>query len=161
MPYIIGVDVGGTFTDTVVLDAEGSVAVGKALSTPEDFSLGVLNSMQTAAETAGLSLESLLGQATALLFGTTAAENAIITGQLARAGLLMTKGFEDTLILTRGGYGRWSGLPEEEIAHPVMTDKPPPIVPRTHTQGVCERTDCEGGLSRPCTRRTRGGPCGP
>ena len=128
MPYIIGVDVGGTFTDVVVLDAEGSITIGKALSTPRDFSTGVLDSIESAAEAMGIRLEELFGQANMLLLGTTAAENAIITGQLARVGLLMTKGFEDILILARGGYGRWSGLSDEEIRHPVMTNKPPPIV---------------------------------
>ena len=149
MPYIIGVDVGGTFTDAVLLDNEGSVTVGKALSTPEDLSLGVLNSIEVAAEAVGLGLEELLGRASTLLLGTTAAENAVITGQLARVGLLMTKGFEDSLILMRGGYGRWSGLSDEEIIHPVMTDKPPPIVPRTRIEGVCERTDSEGDVIAP------------
>ncbi|MFQ5913621.1 MAG: hydantoinase/oxoprolinase family protein [Nitrospinota bacterium] len=149
MPYIIGVDVGGTFTDTVLLHSDGSITLGKALSTPEDFSVGALNSVLTAAEAVGLALEQLMGQAGALLVGTTAAENAVITGQLARVGLLMTRGFEDTLILTRGGYGRWAGLSDQEAMHPVMTDKPPPIVARTDTQGVSERTDSKGEIVVP------------
>ena len=106
MPYIIGVDVGGTFTDVVALDGEGTITIGKALSTPQDFSVGVLDSIQTAGETLGLGLEEVLSQASVILLATTAAENAIITGQLARVGLLMTRGFEDVLILARGGYGR-------------------------------------------------------
>ncbi|MBI2881940.1 MAG: hydantoinase/oxoprolinase family protein [Candidatus Tectomicrobia bacterium] len=149
MPYIIGVDVGGTFTDAVLLDEGGSIALGKALSTPYDFSVGVLNSVRTAAEAVGLGLEDLMAQAGALLLGTTAAENAVITGRLARVGLLATRGFEDTLVLTRGGYGRWAGLSGEEAMHPVMTDKPPPIVPRTLTRGVCERADSQGEIVVP------------
>jgi N-methylhydantoinase A len=149
MSYIIGVDVGGTFTDVVVLDAEGSITIGKALSTPRDFSTGVLDSIESAAEAMGIRLEELFGQASMLLLGTTAAENAIITGQLARVGLLMTKGFEDILILARGGYGRWSGLSDEEIRHPVMTNKPPPIVSRNDIEGVCERTNSEGKIMVP------------
>ena len=138
MPYIIGVDVGGTFTDVVALDGEGTITIGKALSTPQDFSVGVLDSIQTAGEALGLGLEEVLSQASVILLATTAAENAIITGQLARVGLLMTRGFEDVLILARGGYGRWSGLSDEEIIHPVMTNKPSPVVPRTDIEGVCE-----------------------
>ena len=103
MAYIIGVDVGGTFTDTVLLHSDGSITLGKALSTPQDFSVGVLNSVQTAADALELALEELMGQASAFLLGTTAAENALINRKLAKIGLLITKGFEDTLLLTRGG----------------------------------------------------------
>ena len=152
MPYIIGVDVGGTFTDVVALDGEGTITIGKALSTPQDFSVGVLDSIQTAGEALGLGLEEVLSQASVILLATTAAENAIITGQLARVGLLMTRGFEDVLILARGGYGRWSGLSDEEIIHPVMTNKPPPVVPRTDIEGVCERTNGEGDILVPLDR---------
>ena len=115
MPYIIGVGVGGTFTDTVLLRPDGSITQGKALSTPLDFSVGVLKSVQAAAETLGLTLEGLMAQADAFVLGTTAAENALINRSLAKVGLLMTRGFEDTLTLTRGGYGRWAGLSDEEI----------------------------------------------
>ena len=144
MAYIIGVDVGGTFTDTVLLHADGSITLGKSLSTPYDFSVGVLDSVQTGADALGLSLEELMGRADAFLLGTTAAENALINRRLARVGLLMTRGFEDTLVLTRGGYGRWAGLSSEEVMHPVMTDKPTPLVPRALTRGVRERTDSQG-----------------
>lgn len=149
MAYIIGVDVGGTFTDTVLLHSDGSITLGKALSTPQDFSVGVLNSVQTAAESLELTLEELMGQASAFLLGTTAAENALINRKLAKIGLLITKGFEDTLLLTRGGYGRWSGLSDDEIMHPVMTDKPQPLVPRNWTRGIRERTDSEGNILVP------------
>lgn len=146
MTYIIGVDVGGTFTDTVLLESEGSITQAKALSTPQDFSVGVLNSVQTAAEGLGLTLDDLMAEADAFLLGTTAAENALINRKLAKVGLLMTRGFEDTLVLTRGGYGRWAGLSDEEIMHPVMTDKPPPLVPRKWTRGVRERSDSRGHI---------------
>ena len=56
MAYIIGVDVGGTFTDAVLLDANGSITLGKSLSTPYDFSVGVLESVRDAADALGLRL---------------------------------------------------------------------------------------------------------
>ena len=50
MNYVVGVDIGGTFTDCVVVDEEGRVTIGKALSTPADFSQGALNSADDAAQ---------------------------------------------------------------------------------------------------------------
>ncbi|MGQ0567903.1 MAG: hydantoinase/oxoprolinase family protein, partial [Armatimonadota bacterium] len=61
-------------------------------------------------------------------------------------GIITTRGFEDTLFATRGGYGRWSGLTEEEKRNPVDTDKLPPIVPRALIQGIKERTDTHGEI---------------
>ena len=54
MNYVVGVDIGGTFTDCVVVDEEGRVTIGKSLSTPEDFSRGALNSVTDAAHYLGL-----------------------------------------------------------------------------------------------------------
>ena len=62
MEYILGVDIGGTFTDCVVMDEEGTITVGKALSTPDDFSRGALNAVRDAAIHIGFKDESeLLG----------------------------------------------------------------------------------------------------
>ena len=54
MPYVIGVDIGGTFTDCVTADDEGSVTLGKALSTPQDFSIGAIDAIRDAAKNLGL-----------------------------------------------------------------------------------------------------------
>ena len=50
MPYIIGIDTGGTFTDCVVMDADGRLVTAKAPSTPDDFSEGVMESLRLAGE---------------------------------------------------------------------------------------------------------------
>ena len=60
--YIIAVDSGGTFTDCVVMDNEGVITTGKSDSTPEDFSIGVLNSLETVTESLGLPIEGVLEQ---------------------------------------------------------------------------------------------------
>src|SRR5207244_12754691 len=78
------------------------------------------------------------------LHSTTIAENAVVDGTLATAGVVTTRGFEDTLFAMRGGYGRWSGLTEEEKRNPIDTDKLPPIVPRSLVVGIGERTDAAG-----------------
>jgi len=64
MDYTIGVDIGGTFTDCVVLDHQGFLTVGKALSTPRDFSVGALDAVRDAAQNLGLTSEDeLIGSA--------------------------------------------------------------------------------------------------
>ena len=144
MDYVVGIDIGGTCTDCVVVDADGKVTLGKAFSTPPDFSGGILDALATAAEGLGLERRELLTQTRLFLHSTTVAENAVVDGKLAQAGLIVNRGFEDTLFATRGGYGRWSGLTEEEKRNPIETDKLPPIVPRALVRGVAERTDAQG-----------------
>lgn len=150
MSYVIGVDIGGTCTDCVVVDEAGKITVGKAFSTPSDFSQGILDAMQVAAVGLGLGLDDLLKETTLFLHSTTVAENAIVGGTLSKGGLLTTRGFEDTLRIMRGPYGRWSGLTEEEAKNPVETDKPDPVIPINMVKGIKERTDYKGQvLSRP------------
>ena len=60
MEYNLGVDIGGTFTDCVVVDEAGELTVGKSLSTPDNFALGVLNAVRNAAEHLGMTGEEAL-----------------------------------------------------------------------------------------------------
>jgi N-methylhydantoinase A len=147
--FIVAVDVGGTCTDCVVLTDEQTIHFGKALSTPPRFAQGVLDSIRVTAGTMGLSLEVLLGQSRLLLHGSTVVDNTIIGRAGARTGLLTTAGFEDTLLVTRGGYGRWSGQPEEVIKHPVASDRPSPLVPYARIFGIRERVDYKGAIVAP------------
>src|SRR5262249_11509995 len=141
---VVGIDIGGTCTDCVVVTEQGTVVLGKAFSTPPDFSRGIIDALAVAASELGVGLDELIGQTTLFLHTATVAENAVSDGNLSRVGLLTTRGFEDTLYLTRGGYGRWSGLTEEERRDPVYTEKPPSIVPRGWIRGIKERTDSQG-----------------
>lgn len=144
MEYIVGVDIGGTGTDCVVMDEKGALTVGKVFSTPPDFTEGVLNAAQIAAEKLGSNLATLLGNTRLFLHSTTVAENAVIDGTLAKGGLLVTRGCEEILFMTRGAYGRWSGLTEDEVKNPIATDKLPPIIPFSMIKGIRERTDIRG-----------------
>jgi N-methylhydantoinase A len=146
MQYVIGIDIGGTCTDCVVVDDEGRVTLAKAFSTPPDFSRGILDALDVAASDVGMGRGELLRAARLFLHSTTVAENAVVDGTLAKAGIVTTRGFEDTLFATRGGYGRWSGLTEEEKRNPIDTDKERPIVPRSLVRGVRERVDAQGEL---------------
>jgi N-methylhydantoinase A len=147
--YVVGIDIGGTCTDCVVVDADGAVTLGKAFSTPPDFSSGIIDSLTVAADQLGTTPADLLADTELFLHSTTVAENAVVDGTLARAGVITTKGFEDTLFAMRGGYGRWSGLTEEEKRNPVDTEKPEPIVPRSLIVGVRERVDQSGSVLFP------------
>ena len=141
---LIGIDIGGTCTDCVVLDPDGSVTLAKAFSTPPDFSRGIMDALAVASEQLEFDVATLLGQTRLFLHSSTVAENAVVDGTLAQAGLITNRGFEDTLFATRGGYGRWSGLTEDEKRNPVETDKLPPLVPRPHIVGIRERTESSG-----------------
>lgn len=146
MEYVVGVDIGGTCTDCVVVDDEGAVTLGKAFSTPPDFSGGILDALGVAAEQLEASPAALLARTRLFLHSTTVAENAVVDGTLARAGVITNRGFEDTLFAMRGGYGRWSGLTEDEKRNPVDTEKPAAIVPRSLIAGIGERTDASGTI---------------
>jgi N-methylhydantoinase A len=147
MEYVVGIDIGGTCTDCVVVDDGGRITLGKGFSTPPDFSGGIFDALTVAADEIGVSVDDLLGSTRLFLHSSTVAENAVVDGTLATAGIVTSRGFEDTLFAMRGGYGRWSGLTEEEKRNPIDTDKPPPIVPRSHVVGIAERSDAQGATS--------------
>ena len=146
--YIVATDVGGTCTDTVVFTAGEPLYMGKSLSTPPNFAEGVIESIRGAAETMDISLPELLARTSLFVHGSTVIDNILLTRTGARTGLLTTEGFEDTLLITRGGYGRWGGLSEDGIKHPVATDRAEPLVPGERIQGVPERIDYKGAVLR-------------
>lgn len=144
MQFVIGVDIGGTCTDCVVMDAEGRITVAKAFSTPADFSQGILNALEFAAQKLGIERAALLKQTKLFLHGTTIAENAIVDDKMVKAGVLVTRGFEDTLFLMRGGYAEWSGGTEDEMKDIVNVARPPLLTPREMIVGIRERVDANG-----------------
>lgn len=145
MEYVVGVDIGGTFTDCVTLDDEGTVTLGKALSTPEDFSVGAIEAVRDAARNLGLNGEGELLASTKLFFhACTVADNILITRSGPRTGLITTRGFGDTLLHMRGRTT--DGLTETEAFHAVAQSKPDPIVPRPLIEEVSERIDYKGSV---------------
>jgi N-methylhydantoinase A len=143
MSYIVGVDIGGTFTDCVVMDEQGGVTLGKALSTPEDFAVGALNAVRDAAVNLGLSSEVDVLRTTQFFFhACTVADNTLITRTGPKAGLLTTKGFGDTLLIMRGRTTE--GLTESEAFRASTQSKPHPIIPRSLIEEVNERIDYKG-----------------
>lgn len=147
--YLVATDVGGTCTDTIVFGSDGAIHIGKALSTPPDFAEGVLASIRSAAGPMGLTTAKLLSRTHLFVHGSTVVDNAVLTRDGARTGFVTTRGFEDTLHVTRGAYGRWAGLTEGQMKHPVKTDRAPPLVARDAVVGVAERVDCFGDVVLP------------
>jgi N-methylhydantoinase A len=146
--YIVATDVGGTCTDTIVFAAGEPVHIGKSLSTPPNFGEGVIDSIRSCTKTMGITLEQLFAETQIFVHGSTVVDNTVLTRDGSVTGLVTTAGFEDTLLVTRGAYGRWAGLPEDEIKHPVMTERAAPLVGADFIQGVPERVDYKGAVVR-------------
>jgi N-methylhydantoinase A len=145
MEYIVGVDIGGTFTDSVVVDEIGQITIGKALSTPTDFSIGATNAVKSAAEKLGLSDEGDLLDRTRVFFhACTIGENTLITRSGAPTGLIATSGFGDAILMMRGKTTE--GLGEAEAAHLSALGKPEPFVPKDLIKEVAERIDSNGTI---------------
>jgi N-methylhydantoinase A len=135
--YRIGVDTGGTFTDIVVGDRTGILSVGKALTTRERISEGLLEGLAVAAKPLGMNARELLGQTALFIYGSTRATNAIIEGKIAKTALLITEGFADTLVRREGGkINPWD----------FTDDYPEPYVPRRLTFEIKERMTSEGAV---------------
>ena len=146
MSFVVAVDVGGTCTDTVIVENGRSIFIGKALSTPPDFADGVIASVRSAAAVIQADLNAILRRTTLFIHASTVVDNTLLERKGARTGLITTAGFEDTLLVTRGAYGRWSGLSEEGLKHPVATARPTPLVPFGLIRGVPERVDYKGAI---------------
>ena len=111
MPYRLGVDVGGTFTDLILVDEKsGSIHTAKVPSTPADSSIGVMNGVAKVCDNAGVD-PSEIAQ---VMHGTTVATNTVLTGSGAKVGLVTTKGYQQVLQIARsyvpGGLGGWVSL---------------------------------------------------
>ncbi len=143
MSYRCGVDIGGTFTDVVIIDKEGAVILAKAASTPEDFSRGLFDALELGAQTLGLSLPTLLAQTELLAHGTTVATNVVVERRGAKVGLITTAGHGDAILIMRA-FGRAAGLSPVDTLRFSATAKPHPLVPRSLIREIPERIDAHG-----------------
>ena len=140
MKYKIGVDVGGTFTDFLLVDNQGRAKIYKTPSTPADPSIGFMAGIEEMAKDHGVSVKDFLANVTAIVHGTTITTNAVLTGKYAKTGLLTTKGHRDWLQTRRG---------LKPSCYNSKEDPPEPIVPRRLRRVVEERIDCEGKVLVP------------
>ena len=127
--FLCGLDIGGTFTDCVLIDDSGGLTIAKAPSTPHNFAEGVLDAVSRAASKIGLELPQLLNSITVLAHGTTVGTNAVIQRRGAKVGLITTKGHNDVIHIMRGSRGL-SGQDIKLIVHIPESSKPDPIIPK-------------------------------
>jgi N-methylhydantoinase A len=137
MGYRVGIDVGGTFTDFLVVEPDGRTALWKHPTTPEDQSRGVIEGLRRIASDRRKELDGFLAATDMIIHGTTTADNAMIQGRGAKTGLLVTKGARDELELRRG-Y-------KENIWDP-SAPAPTWIVPRRFRLPINERLDYQGNV---------------
>jgi N-methylhydantoinase A len=134
--YRLGVDVGGTFTDVLLLNEKnGEMSTAKVPSTPHDSSIGVLNGIARVCEESKVDLSEI----THVMHGTTVATNTVLTGTGARVGLITTKGYRQVLQIARsfvpGGLGGW-----------VIYQKSEPMAPLELTIEADERISAKGEI---------------
>jgi N-methylhydantoinase A len=139
MTYRLGVDVGGTFTDLLLVDElSGHTYMAKVPSTPEDSSIGVLNGIDRICAESDIDPKKVMQ----VMHGTTVATNAVLTRKGARVGLITTRGYRQTLQVARsfcpGGLGGW-----------VSYVKAPLLAPLELTIEADERMDAEGNVVSP------------
>jgi N-methylhydantoinase A len=146
--YMVGVDIGGTFTDCVVMDVAGSITTGKAPTTPADRSVGFFDAIERAAGALELDLPTVLGNCRRLVHGTTTGTNAIVQRRGAKVGLLATRGHEDLMFVMKG-MGRTAGLSSDQALDVPNTFKPEPLVPRDLIRPITERIAVEGQVLVP------------
>ena len=138
MTIRMGIDVGGTFTDLLVINSDtGDLQLLKTPSTPEDQSVGIVNGIKGIVSQAGLAS----GQVESLLHGTTVSTNIVLEEKGAKVGLLVTENFEQVLQLARsqtpGPLAGW-----------IIMIKPDPLADLEDTRGVSERVNARGKILR-------------
>ena len=146
--FHIGIDIGGTFTDCVLIgaDTDGRVTTyrtAKALSTPGDPADGVMAGLAELAVSVGLPLPELLGQTERFGHGTTIGTNAVLERTGARVGVITTAGHGDALAIMRG-HGRVAGRRVEDVFRVRGTSLPAPLVVPGAVLELHERVDAAG-----------------
>jgi N-methylhydantoinase A len=130
----VGIDIGGTFTDLVLIeDTTGERAVGKVLTTPEDPSEAVEKGLVELLDQEGVEASRLK----AIIHGTTLVTNALIERKGARTALLTTEGFRDAVAI---------GTEHRYDMYDIFIEKPEPLVPRNLRFGVSERMLDDGSV---------------
>ncbi|HVF07974.1 MAG TPA: hydantoinase/oxoprolinase family protein [Actinomycetota bacterium] len=137
--WVVGIDVGGTFTDAIAMHGDGRLRISKVVSTPADPSLALVAALGELVE-AGVDASS----ATLVFHGTTVATNALITGRLGRVVLLTTEGFRDVMAFRDG---------TRPALYDLQQPRPDELVGRDDRLEVRERLSSMGEAVEPLTER--------
>jgi N-methylhydantoinase A len=143
--YYVGVDIGGTFTDCVLVDSGGRQVTAKALSTKEDPVDGVRAALTRLGEQIGSDVSTMLADTSRFSHGTTIGTNAVLERRGARVGLIATAGHGDALAMMRG-RGRVAGRPIEEVFQVHGTSLPEPLIVPGAVLELHERVDRSGAV---------------
>lgn len=136
----IGIDIGGTFTDAVMVDDSGEVWHVKTPTTANQRD-GFFAGVDAVRKAAGEKLaEEEIGR---IMHGTTVATNIVVQQNGAAVGLLTTHGFGDTILIMQG-HGYTAGIPDEDLTHVQELNKPAPIVEPARIRELPERIDAQG-----------------
>jgi len=143
MRHRIGIDVGGTFTDFLLVNELGDFEIYKKPTTPSDPAIGVFEGLQAMADDTGLSLAEFLESVDLIVHGTTVTTNALLTRSGAKTALLTTAGFRDALEMRRG-------IREEQFDNNFAA--PAPLVRRKLRIGLSERVTAGGEVLKTVDR---------
>ncbi len=140
---ILGIDAGGTMTDTILIDKDGGMVIGKAATTPRDESIGFIASLADALGWWDMELDRAVPMLDAAIYSGTAMINALLMRRGKKVGLLITKGLEDYLLMERG-VQTYLGYHYPDRLHTVTHIHNPPLIPRRWVKGIGQRTDMFG-----------------
>ena len=143
MGFVVGIDVGGTFTDGVAVDAAGRIVSAKSPSTPPDYSEGVFDVLSLLAEQFSITRQAFLAQTDHISHGTTSSLNALVMGRVPAVGFITTKGHGDSIAIMNV-EGRYLGRSSQELQNVLGHRKPPPLVSKSLLKEVAQRMDREG-----------------
>jgi N-methylhydantoinase A len=139
----LAIDIGGTFTDCVVLEESGTFQKFKTSTTPSDPTEGFFAAIRKAADTEGLAVEAFLAGVERIVHGTTIGTNVLLTGRGAKVGMITTEGFREVIEMRRG-IKNLRGSMFDQFIEPYR-----PLVPRYLRLGVRERILYTGAVLEP------------
>jgi N-methylhydantoinase A len=148
MAYVIGVDVGGTFTDAVLDDDAGTIVAAKAPSTPPDYHQGVMDVLAGLAEQLEVSLGEMLADTHHIAHGTTSSLNALVMGTVPDVGFLTTVGHRDSIFIMNV-EGRYLGSSPDQLQDVLGQSKQHHLIPKRRALEVVERIDRDGNVLVP------------
>ena len=140
MQYILGVDIGGTFTDFSLLDGKGDITLWKESTTPRDPAEAVQKGIHSLAAATGMELDAFLGKIDLFVHGSTIATNTVIQRNGPKTALLCTEGFRDILHF-RDGF--------KPDRYNIQMQPPEDFIPRYLRIPVTERINYTGEVTLP------------
>lgn len=147
--YFIGVDIGGTFTDCVMVRDDGRISTAKTLSTHATTpAAGVMTGVELLAAGAGMTLEELLSHTARFSHGSTIGTNLVVERNGANVALITTRGHGDAFFIMRGA-GRTAGLSADRLFDAHHETMPRPLVSPAHVLEVSERISADGAIVAP------------